>query len=293
MPALLTETFGSYGPLIIPLLRMAGVLAAGYILFRLTDSALKRLPPIVFSGVPNRSTRIEQRAETLRHVMRSAARIAVIVMVLLTVLSELGVSVAGVLASVGVVSLAIGFGAQFLVKDVISGFFILFEDQFGVGDVVRIGTYSGVVEHMTLRITVLRNLEGEVHIIPNGNIQSVSVMTKDWSRAVLDITVAYTEDITRVFEAINRVGVRLAQDWPDRVIEPPVILGIEKLSSDGIAIRAVAKTPPMKQWEVVREWRKRIKEEFDREGIEVPRRISMIQGPEEKREARPDSAKQD
>jgi small conductance mechanosensitive channel len=258
------------------------MLLAAYVIFRLTDSALKRLH-LVVPGEEGRSTRIEQRAATLRHVMRSAVKIVVIVVLIMTVISELGFSVAGVLASVGVASLAIGFGAQTLVKDIISGFFILLEDQYGVGDVVRIGEDSGVVEHMTLRITVLRNLEGEVHIIPNGSIQSVTVMTKDWARAVVDVTVAYKEDLNRVFQVLENVALRLAKDWPDRVIERPSILGIEKLSADGVAIRSVAKTPPMKQWEVVREWRRRVKEEFDRQGIEFPQRTAWMTGVEERK----------
>src|SRR5204863_3560406 len=134
-----------------------------------------------------------------------------------------------------------GFGAQSLVKDVISGFFILFEDQFGVGDGVQIGEFSGVVERMSLRATVLRNLEGQVHVVPNGNIQHVTVMTKGWARAVLDVTVRHEEELAKVFDALQRVGKRLEQDWPDRVLEHPSILGVEKLDDTGVSVRSIVK----------------------------------------------------
>jgi small conductance mechanosensitive channel len=280
MPEFLTETFGAYAPLIPQLVRIIGLIAASWIAFRLIDSALKRVPLVVPLGDHRRTTRIEQRAETLRRVMRSISKIVVFVILGLMVSSELGFSLAPVLASVGVAGIAIGFGAQSLVKDVFSGFFILLEDQFGVGDVVRIGDHAGVVEHMTLRVTVLRNLEGEVHVIPNGYIQVVTVLTKDWARAVVDVTVAYKEDLDRVFQLLQKVGARLAKDWPDRVTEAPAVLGVEKLAADGVTIRMVARTPPMKQWDVVREWRRRIKDEFDKAGVEVPQRSAILLEPE-------------
>jgi small conductance mechanosensitive channel len=276
MPEFLTETFGPYASLIPRFVRIVGLLAVSWVVFRVIDSALKRLPLVVPLSDQQKTTRIEQRAETLRRVMRSISKIVVFVILGLMISSELGFSLAPVLASVGVAGIAIGFGAQSLVKDVFSGFFILLEDQFGVGDVVRIGEYSGVVEHMTLRVTVLRNLEGEVHVVPNGNIQVVTVLTKDWARAVVDVTVGYKEDLTRIFKLLEDVASRLARDWPDRITERPAILGIERLDADGVIIRMVARTPPMMRWEVIREWRRRIKEAFDKEGIDVPQRIAML-----------------
>jgi small conductance mechanosensitive channel len=239
----------------------------GYVLLRFIDSALNRLrliiPPADVLGV----ARVEQRTETLRHMIRSVSRAILILIVVLQIGLELGYSLYPLLASAGIAGLAVGFGAQSLVKDVISGFFILFEDQFGVGDVVKIGDFSGVVERMTLRATVLRNLEGQVHVVPNGNIQNVTVMTKEWARAVLDVTVRYEEDLSKVFDVLERAGKRLAQDWPDRVLEQPAVLGIEKLDDSGVTIRCIVKTPPFKHAEVLREWRRRVKEEFDRNGI--------------------------
>jgi small conductance mechanosensitive channel len=180
------------------------------------------------------------------------------------------------LATAGIGGLAVGFGAQSLVKDVISGFFILLEDQFGVGDVVKIGDFSGVVERMTLRATVLRNLEGQVHVVPNGNIQNVTVMTKEWARAVLDLTFPHEEPIGRTFEVLERVGARLAREWPDSVLEQPTILGVEKIDDSGVTIRSIVKTPPFKNAEVLREWRLRAKEEFDRAGIRFAQKLPVV-----------------
>ena len=271
MPEFLRETFGLYTPIAIPLIRIGGIILAVLIILKLLDSGLKRLRLLIPAGSIG-VARVEQRAETLRHIIRSVAKGVLGVILLLTISSELGFDIGPILASAGILGLAAGFGAQSLVKDVISGFFILLEDQFGVGDVIRVGEHSGTVEQMSLRATVLRNLEGQVHVIPNGSIQTVTVLTKEWARAVVDVTVAYKESLDEVFQALGRVGERLYNDWPDRVLERPAILGVEDLSTDGVKIRLIAKTSPLKQWDVMRDWRKRIKEEFDRSGIEMPQR---------------------
>ena len=172
MTQFLRDTFGFiYGPVLIPLIRIAGIVCFGLIALRIFDSAIRRLRLLIPATGTIGSHRVEQRAETLRHIVRSVVKGILIVVVLVTISSELGFDIGPILASAGIAGLAIGFGAQSLVKDVISGFFILFEDQYGVGDVVKIDDLSGVVERMTLRVTVLRNLEGQVHVIPNGNIQ--------------------------------------------------------------------------------------------------------------------------
>jgi small conductance mechanosensitive channel len=277
MAQLLREIYGPiYATVIPPAIRIAWILIIGYVTLRLIDSALRRLrlifPPADMIGV----ARVEQRAETLRHIVRGVSKGTLILVVALTISSELGFNIGPVLASAGIAGLAVGFGAQSLVKDFISGFFILFEDQFGVGDVVKIGDFSGVVERMTLRATVLRNLEGQVYVVPNGNILNVTVMTKEWSRAVLDVTVPHKEELAKVFDVLQRVGNRLAQDWPDRVLEQPAVLGVEKLDDSGVTIRSIVKTPPFKQADVLREWRRRVKDEFDREGVELTQKTPSI-----------------
>lgn len=277
MTQFLRETFGFiYAPVIIPLVRIAWILVIGFFILKVIDSALARLRLLIPSSGVIGVARVEQRAETLRHIVRGVSKGILIVVVVLTISSELGFDIGPVLASAGIVGLAIGFGAQSLVKDVISGFFILLEDQYGVGDVVKIENLSGVVERMTLRATVLRNLEGQVHVIPNGNIHTVTVLTKEWARAVVDVTVPHKEDLTNVFQVLQRVGLRLAQDMPQQVLEQPAILGVEKLDDSGVTVRVVVKTPPLKQFEVMREWRRRIKEEFDRAGIDLAARGAVI-----------------
>ncbi len=273
MPQFLRDTFGLiYAPVLIPLIRIAWILIIGLIVLKLIDSGLKRLRLLIPVSDALGVARVKQRTETLRYIIRGVSRGILVVILALTVSSELGFDIAPILASAGIAGLAVGFGAQSLVKDVISGFFVLFEDQFSVGDVIKIGDLSGVVERMTLRVTVLRNLEGQVHVIPNGTIHTVTVLTKEWARAVVDVTVPYDQELAKVFEVLHRVGSRLAQDWPDRILEQPAILGVEKLDDTGVTIRQIVKTPAFKQADVMREWRRRIKEEFDRSGISLAQR---------------------
>jgi small-conductance mechanosensitive channel len=260
---------------VAPALRIGGILVVGYIILRLIDSTLNRLRLLMPSADVIGVARVEQRTETLRHIIRSVSKGILILVLALSVSTELGFNIAPVLASAGIVGLAVGFGAQSLVKDVISGFFILFEDQFGVGDVVKIGDFTGVVERMTLRATALRNLEGQVHVVPNGNIQNVTVMTKDWARAVLDVTVGLKEELPKVFDTLKSIGDGLARDWPERVLEQPTVLGIEKLADGVVTIRCIAKTPAFKQADVIREWRRRVKEEFGRIGIDLSQTNSI------------------
>jgi len=255
---------------VAPLFRLIWIVVVGLMVMMLIDSALKRVRMLIPPGDDLGLRRVEQRAETLRHIVRSISKVVLFAIVALTITSELGFNMGPILGTAGIIGVAIGFGAQSLVKDFIAGFFILLEDQFGVGDVVRVGEQAGVVERMTLRVTVLRNIEGQVHVIPNGSIQTVTVMTKDWSRALVDVTVAYTEKVDKVCQILEKVADQLHRDWPDRVVERPQVLGVEELGTDGVKIRLIAKTPPLKQWEVMREWRKRIKEEFDRQGVEIP-----------------------
>lgn len=292
MAQLLREFFGPiYSPILIPAIRIAWILISAYVILKVIDSGLSRLRLLIPSRDVLGVARVEQRTETLRHVIRSVSRGILILLVLLTISSELGFSIGPVLASAGIAGLAVGFGAQSLVKDVISGFFILFEDQFGVGDVVKIGEFAGVVERMTLRATVLRNLEGHVYVVPNGNIQHVIVMTKEWARAVLDVTVAQNEELGRVFDVLQKTAARLAQDWPDRVLEHPAVLGVEKLDDSGVTIRSIVKTPPFKKDDVGREWRRLVKDEFDKAGIEFAqkavREVKILETPSQTKTVTP------
>ncbi|MGH7445281.1 MAG: mechanosensitive ion channel family protein [Longimicrobiales bacterium] len=213
----------------------------------------------------------EQRAQTIGSLLANVALIVVVTVTALTVLGTF-MDIGPILASVGVLGLAVSFGAQALVKDVISGTFMLLEGQFGIGDVVRVGDISGLVEKITLRTTILRDERGAVHVIPNGSIERVSNLTKTWSRAVLDIGIAYREDVDAVIAVLKDVGEEFHGDveWSALLVEPPEVLGVQELGASAVVIRVMAKTLPLKQWEVARELRRRIKKRFDADGIEIP-----------------------
>jgi len=215
---------------------------------------------------------IEQRIRTLVAVLRSSGRVIVVIWALFTILPELGVNVTPILASVGIAGVALGFGAQSLVKDVISGLFILLENQYSKGDVVTVAGTTGLVEEVGLRRTVLRDLDGIVHHVPNGEISVASNLTQEWSRVNMNISVAYGEDLDKVFEVINRVGNELAADgeFGPLIIKPPQVLRVDAFEDSGIAIKILGDTEPIRQWDVMGELRKRLKKAFDEEGIEIP-----------------------
>jgi small-conductance mechanosensitive channel len=196
----------------------------------------------------------------------------VVIVAAMMAFREIGLDITPLIAGAGVAGLAIGFGAQGLIKDVLAGFFILLEDQFHVGDVIQAAGVSGQVEQMTLRLTIVRDLQGTVHFIPNGEIKVASNLTKEWSRAVLEIGVGYEEDVDRVIAVLTEVGRSLADDegFGKMLLEAPQVLGVEGLTDSQVTIRILAKTLPLKQWEVAREFRRRIKARFDREGIQTP-----------------------
>jgi small conductance mechanosensitive channel len=188
------------------------------------------------------------------------------------VLETIGLPLGPLLATAGVASLAIGFGAQTLVKDIIGGFFILLEDQYAIGDVVQTAGVDGVVEKVNLRTTILRDVHGTVHVVPNGEIRVLSNKTKGWSRAVLEIGVGYREDPDRVIAILEELAAEIAEDavFGGLLLETPTVPGVEAFGDSAVTIRMMAKTLPLKQWDVARELRRRIKHRFDAEGIEIP-----------------------
>lgn len=214
----------------------------------------------------------KQRIETMAGLLNNVAATVILTLATLTALNYVGVPIASLLASVGVAGLAISFGAQSLVKDIISGAFILGEGQYGIGDVVKLGDTSGLVEKVTLRTTTLRDVYGTVHTIPNGQIQQVSNLTKSWSRAVVDISVAYKEDVDRVMTLLRDIGREIAADdqWGQLLLGDPEVPGVENLADSGVVVRMMVKTLPLKQWDVAREMRRRIKLRFEKEGIQIP-----------------------
>ena len=215
---------------------------------------------------------LEKRVDTLLGVTRSASHVAIWIVVGMIVLRRIGIDIAPLLAGAGIAGLAIGFGAQELVRDIISGFFILLENQIRTGDVAVINGTGGLVERISLRTTLLRDQTGTVHVIQNGKINSLANMTKDWSGAVFNIGVAYKEDTDRVVEVMKQVAAELHADpaFAPKINEPLEVMGVDDFGDSQVTIRARFKTKPIQQWGVAREYRRRLKKAFERENIEIP-----------------------
>ncbi|GAB2508581.1 mechanosensitive ion channel family protein [Nocardiopsis aegyptia] len=229
--------------------------------------------PAVLQRDPSRADeRRQQRARTLGSVLSSFATIVIVVTALAMVLGEVGIALGPLLASAGVVGLAIGFGAQSLVADYLSGLLIMAEDQFGVGDVVDLGEAVGEVESVGLRITQVRDINGGLWYIRNGEIQRVRNDSQDWARAVLDVSVAYESNLERVYEVLERAGREMREDpeFGKFLLEDPTVWGVQSLDADGVVVRLAAKTVPLEQWGVTRELRRRVKAALDSSGIEIP-----------------------
>lgn len=213
-----------------------------------------------------------KRAETLARILQGVAMVILLAICGMVVLSQLGVKMGPVLAAAGIGGLALGFGAQNLVRDVISGFFILFEDQVRVGDVVQLNGQGGLVEAVTLRHIRLRDLSGTVHYFPNGTIDRVANMTKEYSYYLMDLGVAYREDIDEVIVVMRGVvdEMRTEEPWNRDILEPLEVLGLDKFADSAVVIRARIKTHALRQWAAGREFNRRIKKAFDAAGIEIP-----------------------
>jgi small-conductance mechanosensitive channel len=253
-------------------LRTACIIVGAFIVAQILSFVTRRIERLFDDDDPSTMSEREKRAATLGKVLRNIIRVAVWSIAGMMILRELGIAIGPILAGVGVVGLAVGFGAQSLVKDFLSGMFILGEGQFYVGDVIKAAGVAGLVEKITLRTTVLRDLEGKVHIIPNGQIEVVSNLTKNWSRSVLDIGVAYKEDVDRVISLLQEVGDELADDpkFGPMIDVPLEVLGIDDFADSAVVIRVMFTTRPSKQWTVGREYRRRVKKAFDAAGIEIP-----------------------
>lgn len=213
-----------------------------------------------------------KRRRTLANTVRYSINALIYIVALITILHETGVDIAPLLAGAGVVGIVIGLGAQNLMRDSLAGLFVLIEHQYDVGDWVNIAGVGGKVEKVTLRMTQLRDVDGNVHFVPNGQAAVVTNMTKEWARAKLDVGVAYKEDVDRVIEVLGEVGLEMASDeeWKDLLLEPMEIPGVQDLGESSVVIRVLFKTMPDEKWKVARELRRRIKKRFDAEGIEIP-----------------------
>ena len=238
------------------------------IVYIIIDRALHRKKNNIFSVD-------EKKINTLTTVLKNVVKYIFYFIGIVMILDIFGINTASILATAGIGGLAIGFGAQSLVKDIITGFFILFEDQFSVGDYIKLGEFEGIVEELGVRITKLRDFSGELHIIPNSNIGVVTNRTRGAMRALVKVNVAYGEDIDRVIRVLDDLCKKIKES-NESIVDGPTILGVSDLGEYGMDLTIVAKTNPMEQWGVEREIRKRVKEAFDKENIEIPYRKRII-----------------
>jgi small-conductance mechanosensitive channel len=263
-------------PVFAHVVRIAVILVSAYVLNRIIKGLLPRMREQIarrmealrggFDG------ELEKRAATLSAITRKTLGVVIWIVAVIMVLREAGFDIAPILAGAGVIGLAVGFGAQNLVRDVISGAFLLLENQIRVNDVAIINGTGGLVEQINLRTTVLRGQDGTVHIFPNGSIQSLSNMTHGYSYYVFDMGVAYKEDTDRVSEVLKSVADELMQEekFASLILAPLEILGVDKFADSAVIVKARIKTMPIQQWTVGREMNRRIKKKFDELGIEIP-----------------------
>ena len=272
-------------------LRIAGVIVGAFILRWFVNRAIGRIVSRTANATRRQQTsekrrgrvladaagalvseRRRQRAETIGSVLRSISSFVILGMAFVTVMGELGFELGPLLASAGVAGVALGFGAQSLVRDFLSGIFMILEDQYGVGDLIDTGEAIGTVEEVSLRVTRLRDGSGVVWYVRNGEILRIGNHSQGWSTGIVDVSVAYSEDIPRVQELIRTAADALAEDeaWRDKIIEDPLVAGVESVTGNSVTIRVIIKCTPNDHWGVQRELRERIKEVFDREGIRVP-----------------------
>ena len=253
-------------------IRVVLILLLAWLVGRIVKSLIRRIEHLADDLDPNRKTEYEQRARTISRVLRQASSVLIWSVTLMLVLGEIGVDLKPILAGAGILGLAVGFGAQTLVKDVITGFFILLENQLSVGDVVTAAGCSGQVESVNLRTTVLRDADGKTHIIPNSAITVVTNATRGFSRALLDVGVAYKEDTDRCLRVLREVGHALETDpvYSKKIVAPFEYPGVQDLGASAVVLRMVANTLPHEGGSVLRELKRRVKIAFDAAGIEIP-----------------------
>lgn len=252
---------------------MASVLIfIGLVLFLLIKLGVKKFEELVTEKGKIRESEMALRVKTLSHLFYWLGTLAIFAIITYMVLQTFGFDVAPLLAGAGIVGLAFGFGGQYLIRDVINGFFILLEGQYRIDDVVKIGEFGGLVENINLRITTLRDLEGRVIIIPNGEIKTVVNFTREYAQALFDIGVAYKENVDRVMQVIKDLGGELRKDpyFGKLILGDLEMFGVDDFGDSQVTIKFRIKTLPIKQWEVSREFRRRMKNRFDELGIEIP-----------------------
>lgn len=281
------EIFRKWSELVIPWLLSHGVKIiiigiAAYLLNKIVSRIIKK--NVRVAVIPGETTSEEgekKRKDTLIRILNGALRIALLSIASLMILQEAGLEIAPLLAGAGIVGLALGFGGQYLIRDIITGLFIILENQYRIGDVINIDNTGGLVEDISLRMTTLRDMNGTVHHIPHGEIKKVSNLSKTFARVNLDIGISYSANLEHVINVINRTGNDLAEDplYKDSIISPPRFLRVDEFSPSAIIVKVLGDTKPLKQWEITGEFRKRIKIAFDKEGIEIPLPQIVVHNP--------------
>ncbi len=255
-----------------PGLSILVIIVIAFLVLRAMRSIIRRAIKHLVERSNQPSRELTLKINTLSSVVESLGRLIILVIAGMMVLSKIGLNIAPLLASAGVVGIAIGLGAQSLIRDFIGGFLILIEDQFGVGDVISVNGFVGTVEHLSLRRTGLRGLDGSFTIVPNGDVRAVQNLTKDWSRAVVDIDISYDDDVDHAINVLTELldGIQEDPDLGSAVLEPANILGVQALGPYQVTIRLMVKTKPMEQWRVQRELRRRIKLALTSSGVTIP-----------------------
>jgi len=272
------ETIKNWSDFIIPWLLSHGIkiLIIAIVAYLLNKILAKIIKKAVRMAVKTDSAISEEaakkREDTLTRIFNGALRIVILTIAILMILPEFGLEIGPILAGAGIVGLAFGFGGQYLIRDVITGLFIILENQYRIGDVVSIDGTGGLVQDISLRKTTLRDLDGTVHHMPHGSITNVANLSKDWARVNLDMGIAYNTDLEHLIEVIDRTGNELAEDpaFKDSIISPPKFLRVNEFADSAIIVKILGETKPLKQWEITGEYRKRLKIAFDKEGIEIP-----------------------
>jgi small-conductance mechanosensitive channel len=272
------EKIGKLGDVVFPWLLTHGIKIviigiAAWLLIVILSKIIRKSVRVAVVPDKNMPPEAEKKREdTLIHIFNGALKIVIIVLALMMILQETGLEIGPLLAGAGILGLAFGFGGQYLIRDIITGLFIILENQYRIGDVVNIDGTSGSVEDITLRLTTLRDLDGTMHHIPHGDIKRASNLSKKFARINLDMGVAYNTDLEHVIRVINKTGNELAEDplYREFILKPPQFLRVNDFADSAIIVKILGETKPLKQWEITGELRKRLKVAFDKEGIEIP-----------------------
>jgi moderate conductance mechanosensitive channel len=272
------EIFKNWLELIVPWLLSHGIKiiiigVGAFLLDRIAVRLIRRTVMIAVIADSTKSEEAEQKREdTLIRIFNGVVNITILLIALMMILKEAGLDIAPILAGAGIVGLAFGFGGQYLIKDIISGLFIILENQYRIGDVININGTGGLVEDISMRMTTIRNMDGTVHHIPHGEIKIVSNLSKDFARVNLEINIDYNSNLEHVIKTINKTGNELAEDplFKDSILKAPQFLRVNEFADSAIIVKIVGDTKPLKQWEVSGELRKRLIIAFDKDGIEIP-----------------------